>query len=326
MRKILSAAALIIATLAAGFAQAQPAADDKWPMRPIRFIVPFTAGSSSDIVARIVGQKLGERLGQSIVVDNRVGASGNIGTEAVARAEPDGYTIGLANTSTHAVASSLAASLPYDPVKDFVPVAMIGASPFVMAVYPGVPAKSVQELIALAKTKPKTLSYASAGPASLAHLSGALFEKMAGLELIHVPYRGSAQSVLDLVEGRVQIQFGTLAPTLPLIRDGKVRALAITGAKRNATLPDVPTVAESGLPGYESSLWAAIVVPTGTPPAIVARLNREVVALLSDPEMVGSLGKQGLDTDPGTPEALAARIRTDVEKWRDIIQKAGIRR
>jgi tripartite-type tricarboxylate transporter receptor subunit TctC len=317
---------LLLATLAAGIAQAQPAASDsKWPNRPIRFIVPFTAGSSSDIVARIVGQKLGERLGQSIVVENRVGASGNIGTEAVARAEADGYTLGLANTSTHAVAPSLAANLPYDPVKDFLPVAMIGASPFVMAVYPGVPAKTVHELVALAKEKPKTLNYASAGPASLAHLSGALFEKMAGIDLIHVPYRGSAQSVLDLVEGRVQIQFGTLAPTLPLIREGKVRALAITGAKRNATLPDVPTIAESGLPGYESSLWAAIVAPAGTSPAIVARLNREVVALLSDPEMVGSLGKQGIDIDAGTPEALAARIRADVEKWRDIIQKAGIR-
>jgi tripartite-type tricarboxylate transporter receptor subunit TctC len=318
--------ALVFAIIASDIAQAQPTAGDgKWPTRPIRFIVPFTAGSSSDIVARIVGQKLGERLGQSIVVDNRVGASGNIGTEAVARAEPDGYTLGLANTSTHAVAPSLAAALSYDPVKDFVPVAMIGASPFVMAVYPGVPAKTVQELIALAKAKPKTLNYASAGPASLAHLSGALFEKMAGIELTHVPYRGSAQSVLDLIDGRVEIQFGTLAPTLPLIRDGKVRALAITGAKRNATLPDVPTIAESGLPGYESALWAAIVVPAGTPPAIVERLNREVRALLAEPEMVGSLGKQGLDTDPGTPEALAARIRADVEKWRDIIQKAGIR-
>ena len=240
--------------------------------------MPFTAGSSSDIVARIVGQKLGERLGQSLVVDNRVGASGNIGTEAVARAEPDGYTIGLANTTTHAVAASLAANLPYDPVRDFAPVAMIGASPFVLAVYPGVPAKTVPELIALAKARPKALNYASAGPASLAHLSGALFEKMAGIELTHVPYRGSAQSVLDLIDGRVEMQFGTLAPTLPLIREGKVRALAVTGGKRNATLPEVPTIAESGLPGYESSLWAAIVVPAGTPPGIVARLNREVVA------------------------------------------------
>ena len=322
----LTATALLLATLAAGVAQAQPSADDaRWPVRPIRFIVPFTAGSSSDIVARIVGQKLGERLGQSLVVDNRVGASGNIGTEAVARAEPDGYTIGLANTTTHAVAASLAANLPYDPVRDFAPVAMIGASPFVLAVYPGVPAKTVPDLIALAKARPKALNYASAGPASLAHLSGALFEKMAGIELTHVPYRGSAQSVLDLIDGRVEMQFGTLAPTLPLIREGKVRALAVTGGRRNATLPEVPTIAESGLPGYESSLWAAIVVPAGTPPSIVARLNREIVAVLTDPEMAASLGKQGLDLDPGPPAALAARIRDDVEKWREIIQKAGIR-
>ena len=180
-------------------------------------------------------------------------------------------------------------------------------------------------MIALAKARPKALNYASAGPASLAHLSGALFEKMAGIELTHVPYRGSAQSVLDLIDGRVEMQFGTLAPTLPLIREGKVRALAVTGGKRNATLPEVPTIAESGLPGYESSLWAAIVVPAGTPPGIVARLNREVVAVLTDPEMVASLGKQGLDLDPGPPAALAARIRDDVEKWREIIQKAGIR-
>ena len=317
--------ALLIATVAVEVVPAQPADDAKWPSRPIQFIVPFTAGSSSDIVARIVGQKLGERLGQSLVVENRVGASGNIGTEAVARAEPDGYTIELANTTTHAVAASLAVSLAYDPVRDFAPVAMIGASPFVMAVYPGVPAKTVPELIALAKARPKALNYASAGPASLAHLSGALFEKMAGIELTHVPYRGSAQSVLDLIDGRVEIQFGTLAPTLPLIREGKVRALAVTGGKRNLTLPEIPTIAESGLPGYKSSLWAAIVVPAGTPPGIVARLNREVVVLLNEPEMAAALGKQGLDTDPGTPEALAARIRDDVEKWRDIIRRAGIR-
>src|SRR5712691_6862678 len=176
-----------------------PAIAQRWPERPIRFIVPFQPGSSSDTVARIVANRLGERLGQQLIVDNRVGASGNVGTEAVARAEPDGYTIGLANTSTHAVAASLSANLPYDPVKDFAPVAMIGSSPFVMALYPGVPAKTVQELIALAKAKPNTLNYASAGTATLAHLAGALFTKMAGIALTHVPYRGTAQSTLDLL-------------------------------------------------------------------------------------------------------------------------------
>src|SRR5438105_4250773 len=189
---------ILAGVLAATAANAQPS---NWPERPIRLIVPFTAGSSSDIVARIVAQKLGERLGQQLIVDNRVGASGNLGSEAVARAEPDGYTIGLANTSTHAVAATLADNLGYDPIRDFAPVSMIGSSPFVLAVYPGLPAGSVQELIVLAKGKPKSLGYASAGPATLAHLSGALFEKLAKVELVHVPYRGTAQSLLDLVAG-----------------------------------------------------------------------------------------------------------------------------
>src|SRR5262249_9113246 len=250
--------------------------------RPIRLIVPCTAGSSSDIVGRIVAQKLAERLGQQLVVENRVGASGNGGTEATARAEADGYTLGIANTSTHAVSASLA-TLAYDPIRDFAPVSMLGSSPFVLALHPAVPARSVQELIALAKAKPHVLNYASAGPATLAHLSGALFEKMAGIELTHVPYRGTAQSTLDLLEGRVEMQFGTIPPTLTHIRAGKLRALAVTGAARNAALPDVPTIAESGLSGYECTLWQAMVAPARTPAAIVARLNRHATAALQDP-------------------------------------------
>jgi tripartite-type tricarboxylate transporter receptor subunit TctC len=309
----------------AGAAYAQtPAGDARWPERPIRLIVPFTPGSSSDTVARLVGQKLGERLGQQFVVENRVGAGGAIGTEQVARAEPDGYTLGLANTTTHAVAASLA-SLPYDPVKDFAPVSMLGSSPFLLALYPGVAAKTVPELIALAKGKPRALNYASAGPATLAHLSGALFEKMAKIELTHVPYRGTAQSTLDLLEGRVEMQFGTIPPTLTHVRAGKLRALAVTGAVRNATLPDVPTIAESGLSGYESSLWQAIVAPAATPPGIVARLNREVTAALNDPELKDALAKQGVEIETGSPAALVARIREDVKKWRDVIVGAGIR-
>ena len=209
-------------------AHAQPA-DARWPERPIRFIVPFTAGSSSDTVARLVAQKLGERLGQQLVVENRVGGGGSIGTDQVARAEPDGYTLGLANTSTHAVAAS-AATISYDPVKDFAPVSMLGSSPFVLALFPAVPAQTVQDLIALAKARPRALNYASAGAATLAHLSGALFEKMAKIELTHVPYRGTAQSTLDLLEGRVEMQFGTIPPSLSHIRAGKLRALAVTGA------------------------------------------------------------------------------------------------
>ena len=313
---------ILLGMFAGAHAQAQLA--DAWPDRPIRMIVPFQPGSSSDTVARIVGQKLGERLRQQLVIENRVGASGNLGSEAIARAPADGYTIGLVNSSTHAVAASLSANLSYDPVKDFAPVGMIGSSPFIMSVYPGLPAKSVSELLALARSKPRVLSYASAGPASSSHLAGALLEKLARVELVHVPYRGSAQSVLDLVEGRVDIQFGTIPPTLALVRDGKVRALAVTGERRSPTVPDVPTLAETGVSGYEASLWQAIVVPAATPPAIVKRLNAEVLAILANPEVQSLLAKQGIELDPGSPEQLAARIRADIDKWRDVIRSAGI--
>ena len=316
------AALLLLSAIAVAPAQAQLA--DTWPDRPIRMIVPFQPGSSSDTVARIVGQKLGERLRQQLVIENRVGASGNLGSEAIARAPADGYTIGLVNSSTHAVAASLSANLSYDPVKDFAPVGMIGSSPFIMSVYPGLPAKSVSELLALARSKPRVLSYASAGPASSSHLAGALLEKLARVELVHVPYRGSAQSVLDLVEGRVDIQFGTIPPTLALVRDGKVRALAVTGERRSPTVPDVPTLAESGVSGYEASLWQAIVVPAATPLPIVKRLNTEVLAVLANPEVQSLLGKQGIELDPGSSEQLAARIRADIDKWREVIRGTGI--
>jgi tripartite-type tricarboxylate transporter receptor subunit TctC len=201
---------------------------------------------------------------------------------------------------------------------------MIGSSPFVLAAYARLPAKNVQDLIALAKAKPKMLNYASAGPATLAHLSGALFEKMAKIQLTHVPYRGTNQSTIDLIEGRVEMQFGTIPPSLANIREGKIRAIAVTGEKRNATLPEVPTIAESGLPGYESSLWQALVVPAATPPAIIARLNREVVAALNDAALRSALTEQGVEPEPGPPEALGDRIRADVAKWRDVIVSAGI--
>ncbi len=318
----LPAACIAAAMLAGAAASAQQAT--RWPERPIRFIVPFQPGSSSDTVARIVATKLSERLGQQIIVDNRIGASGNVGTDAVARAEPDGYTIGLANTSTHAVAASLSANLTYDPVKDFAPVSMISDSPFVLAVFPGLPVRSVTDLVALAKTKPHTLNYASAGPASMSHLAGALFEKMAKIDLVHVPYRGTSQSVLDLMEGRIEIQFGTIPPTLQQIRAGKMRVLAVTGDKRNDAMPDVPTVAEAGVAGYEASLWQAIVVPSATPPAIVARLNREVRALLAEPDTPAAFAKQGVDATPSTPEELGRRIRSEIVKWHDVIAGAGI--
>ena len=296
-----------------------------WPDKPVRFIVPFPPGSAADAVARIVGQSLGGQLGQPLVIDNRVGASGNVGALAVARAAPDGYTLGLATASTHAVAVSLSANLPYDPLKDFAPVSMIGSSPYVVVVYPGLPVKNLAELVAFAKTKPRALNYASVGPASLANLSVELFSSSTGALFTHVPYRSSAQALLDLIEGRIQLQFGTLGPSIAHIRDGKVRALGVTAAKRVSSLPNVPTLIEAGVEGYEASLWMAVVAPAGTPAGIVNRLNRELTTVLQKEDVRASLVAQGLEPDPGAPEELRARIRADIQKWRDVIAKAGIR-
>jgi tripartite-type tricarboxylate transporter receptor subunit TctC len=315
----------LVCALESSVAQAQSPADANWPERPVRLIVPFPAGSSTDIVARIVGQKLGARLGQQVVVENRAGASGNIGVDAVAKAAPDGYTMGIATTSTHTLAPSLSASLPYDPLKDFRAVSMIGGTPYVLVVYPGLRAKDLRELIALAKTKPGALNYGSAGPASLAHLAGALFAGMAGVQLTHVPYKSSAQSVTDIMTGRLDMQFATVAPSIAAIRAGQLRALGVSGAKRASALPDVPTVAEQGLPGYEAVLWMALVMPAATPATIAARMNREVNEILNAADMQETFASHGVEADPGPPEALTTRIRADITKWREVIQRAGVK-
>ena len=320
-----AAIALLIAPLAAGAAHGQSAKSGaNWPDRPVHLIVPFPAGSSSDIVGRLVAQRLSERLGQPLVVENRAGASGNLGTEAVARAEPDGYTLGLANTSTLTLSPSLIAKPAYDPVKDFAPISMIGASPFVLVAYSGLPAHTVPDLVALAKSKPGVLTFASAGPATLANLAGLLFDRMADIQLTPVAYRGSEQEVPDLIAGRVDLAFVTIPPTLQLIRDNKVQPIAVTGARRSPTLPDVPTVGESGLPGYESVLWQAIYAPAGTPAAIVSRLNGEVNAILQQRDAIDALAKLGVEAEPGTQQGLADRIAADLKKWREVISSAGI--
>ena len=299
--------------------------DAGWPDRPIRLVVPFPAGSSTDIITRIIAQKLGNRLGQQIVIENRAGASGNIGADAIAKAAPDGTTIGIATASTHAVAASLSANLPYDPIKDFAPVAMLGSQPYVLVVYPGIPARNLAELVALAKAKPATLNYGSAGVASLAHLATALFASMAGVDIIHVPYKSSSQSMTDMITGRMDMQFATIAPSLPNIHAGLLRALVTSGKKRSTVLPEVPTVAEAGIAGYEASLWVSFVMPPATPPAIVRRLNREVNEILESAEGKEALVAQGLEPEPGPPEALTERIRSDIEKWRGVVAKAGIK-
>ena len=296
----------------------------EWPDRPIKMIVPFSAGSSSDTIARIVAIKMGERLGQQVVVENRVGGSTIIGTDSVAKSAPDGYTLELANTTTHAASAALNANLPFDPVKDFAPVAMIGVSPFVLIGATQVAAPTLKDFVAMAKAKPGSLSYASAGTGTLAHLAGELFKRKANVDVTHVPYRGSAQSMIDLMQGRIELSVSTIPPTLQHIREGKLRAYAVMSEKRNASMPDVPTVTEAGVPGCEAALWTAIVVPAGVPADIIKKLNTAVLAAVATPEIQRALTIQGVDPEPGPPEAVTARIKDDIVKWKDVVVAAKI--
>lgn len=305
-------------------AEAQPAPAN-WPTKPVRLIVPFPAGSASDTAARLVGQALTRALGQQIVVDNRAGASGNIGVDLAAHAAPDGYTLVLGTASTHALAPSLNPHLGYDPIRDFAAISLIGDAPYVLVAHASVPANNLRELIALARSRPRMLNYASAGQASLAHLAGELFSSMAGIELVHVPYRSSAQAVLDVAAGRIELQFGTIGPTLPYIRNGQLRPLGLTGSERVTSLPDVPTIAQAALPGYEASLWLGILAPAGTSAGIIRRLNRDLIKAVGSPDLREAMVAQGIEPVASTPDGLAQRIRDDVEKWRKIVSAAGIR-
>ena len=309
--------ALLALCLAAGAAWSQPA---NWPDRPIRFVAPFPPGSLVDLTLRILQPKLAARLGQPLVIDNRSGASGNIGADVLAKSPPDGYTFGAATDSTHAVSPALNPDLSYDAVRDFAMVSLLGEAPYVLITPPTLPVSSVQDLIALAKAKPGALNYASAGPTSLAHLAGGLFARMANVELTEVPYRSSAGSILDTIQGRIEMQFATLGPALPHIRAGKVKPLAVTSLKRIDILPDVPTLDEAGLAGYDAVLWLAVVAPAATPPDVVARMNRELREVLAMPDVIESLKAQGLDAASSTPDELRALITRDIDKWRKLVQ------
>jgi tripartite-type tricarboxylate transporter receptor subunit TctC len=311
--------ALVVPPVA--YAQSDPTAG--WPNRPIRVILPSAAGGAGDIVSRLVAQKLGERLGQQFVIENRPGGNGIIGSAAIANSAPDGYTIGLVTASTHAAAPAIGQNMPFDAIKDFAPISLMGNLPIVLAVHPGLPAKDLKEFVALAKAKPKEIN--NAWGAAMPLLAALLFGKEAGIELNHIPYKGSGQASVDLVEGRIQAQFGTVSPILALIREGKLRALAVTSSQRTAALPEVPTVAESLLPGFGSSLWLAFAAPAGTPDRITRRLNQEMVAILNDPAMQKALADRGVDPEFGPPEQLAARIREDIEKFRAVVAQTGMR-
>src|SRR3954463_9551135 len=316
-------AALLLTFVATAFIGGSPVRAE-WPDRPIKMIVPFSAGSSSDTIARIVAIKMGEKLGQQVVVENRVGGSTIIGTDAVAKSAPDGYTLGLANTTTHAASAALNASLPFDPVKDFAPVAMIGVSPFVLIGATQEAASALKDFVALAKARPGSLSSASAGTGTRAHLAGELFKSRAGIAVTHVPYRGSAQSMIDLMQGRIDLSVSTIPPTLQHIREGKLRAFAVMSEKRNASLPEVPTVAEAGVPGCEAALWTAVVTPAGVPADIIKKLNAAVLAAVAAPDIQQALTIQGVDPEPGPPETVSERIKADIVKWKDVVAAAKI--
>ena len=314
---------LIVAlTGIAGKSAAQPEPATEWPSRPIHLIMPTAAGGAGDLASRLVGQKLSERLGRAVIVENRPGGSGIVGSVSLARAAPDGYTFGLVSASTHAAAPALKRNLPFDAVKDFAPVALLGDVPIVIASYPGLPTKNIHEFVALAKSKPKKLNNAWA--ATLPYLAALVFCNEAGIELSHVPYKGSGQASLDLIEGRIDLQFGTISPILTLIQEGKLRALAVTSPQRTRSLPDIPTVAEALLPGFDSSLWLAFAAPAGTPAPIIDRLNREIGEILKEPEMRAAMAKNGVDAESSSVEQLGARMRADIAKYQGIVAKFGI--
>jgi tripartite-type tricarboxylate transporter receptor subunit TctC len=318
--RVLAVMTLIAGVAAAGSALGQA---PTYPTRPIRIVVPFPPGGATDILARDVAQKLTDAWGQAVIVDNRPGAGGNIGSELVAKAAPDGYTLEMGTVGTHAINASLYAKMPYDHVKDFAPVILVASVPNVLEVNPALPVNSVAELIAYAKANPGKLNFASSGNGTSIHLSGELFKVMAGVQMTHVPYKGSAPALQDLIAGQVQLMFDNLPPSLPQIKAGKLRALAVTSAARASALPDVPTVAEAGLPGFEASSWFGVLAPAGTPPAIVAKLNAEIARWLATPEAKEKLAKQGADAAGGSPEDFAKHIAAETAKWAKVVKESG---
>jgi tripartite-type tricarboxylate transporter receptor subunit TctC len=310
-----------IALLLVGFASV--AAAQGYPTRPVRLIIPFPPGGSNDIVGRMIAAQLGERLGQTMVVDNRGGAGGTIGTELAARSQADGYTLLLISTA-YAFNTSIYKKLPYDPVRSFTPVALLGSGPGVLVVNPALPVGSVRDLIALAKERPGKLNNASAGIGSFQHLASELLRIQAGIEWLHVPYKGGGPAMMDLIAGQADASVGSLIQMLPHIRSGKLKALGTTGAKRSAVLPDVPTVAEAGVPGYEATNWWGFLAPAGTPPAIVERLHQEVAAVQASAETKRRFDTEGAEALQMSPAAFGAFIAGETAKWARVVREAGI--
>lgn len=300
-------------------------AADAYPVRPIRMIVAFSPGGGTDIIGRIAAQGLFAKLGQQVVVDNRPGAGGNIGTAIAARSAPDGYTLITAGTGSHAINPSLYANIPYDAVKDFTAVCLVASSAYLMVVHPAVPAKNVAEFIDLARAKPGQLNMASSGNGGMPHLAGELFKLLAKVQMTHIPYKGTGAVFGDLIAGQVQVLFGDIVATSPHAKSGRLRALGITSAKRSASLPEFPTIAESGVPGYDAVGWFGVFAPAGTPRPIVMRLNAAIIEHINQPEVKTRMNELGADIVGSTPEAFAAAQRADLERWARVVKAAAIR-
>jgi tripartite-type tricarboxylate transporter receptor subunit TctC len=311
-------------TIAATLATACTAVAQNYPTRPIRIVVVSTPGGSVDTMARSVGPKLAERWSQQVLVDNRPGAGGAIAAELVAKAPPDGYTLIMGTVASFATNVSLRKSLPYDPVKDFAPISLIATQNLMLLIHPSIPAKSVKELVALAKKQPGKLTFASAGNGTGGHLSGELFKMLAGIDLLHIPYKGVAPALVDVVSGQVSMTFASIISAMPQVKNNRLRPLAVTGAQRSPAAKELPTMIEAGVKGYESATWYGLLAPAGTPADIVTKLNTEVVAILKSPEMYDRLSKEGADPVGNSSAEFARHIQTEIEKWRKVIKAAGI--
>jgi tripartite-type tricarboxylate transporter receptor subunit TctC len=301
-----------------------PAAAQGWPAKPIRFIVPFAPGGGNDILGRVVAQKLNDAFAVPVVVDNRGGAGGTIGTDLTAKAPPDGYTM-LINNVSLAVNVTLHPKLPYDTLKDLEPVTLVGRQPNILVVHPALPAKSVKELLALARARPQQLTYGSGGIGSSSHLATELLKVTAKIDLVHVPYKGMGPALLDLIAGQTQLIMATMASALPFVRSGRMRALAVTPAKRSEVVPDVPTLAEAGVPGFEYSTWYGLLVPAGTPQPVVTRLHDAMVRILAAPDVRNKFGSQGVEPATSAPQEFKGYLQSEVAKWGRVIKASGMR-
>ena len=324
MSRISKVASLVAVGVFVTFGAASSSAQD-YPSKPIRLVVPYPPGSGTDIVGRLLAQRLGESLGQQVYVDNRPGAGATIGTALVAKGTPDGYTILMADLGPLAIGPSFHRQLPYDPIKDLAPISQVAVLPFVLVVHPSVPAHNVRELIALAKAKPGELNYASVGNGTAVHLATELFRQIAGIDIVHIPYKGSAPALTDLVAGRTSMMFVNVLSVRGFLESGQLRAIAIGTAERSPSMPEVPTVAESVQPNFRAGVWFGLLAPAETPRAIIDKLNVETVRVLQTPDFKAKLIEQGAESVPSTAEQFSALIQAEMTKWADVIRSSGVR-